>query len=495
MYGASAPGDSDVRLFVTDPLFAWLRLEDLPQLSTLAQLLEVLPDQQLLDGLRAARGKGRNDFPVERLWGVLLLSVSLRHTSFESCIAELHRNPSLCRLIGITSVEQIPNGWNVSRFLDVLGQEPHLSRLRVVFDCLVTRLGVAIPDLGRHTAADATGLNARPKKDPEAVADEVQQGLPQPSGGRKEYKDDEGRVTKVVEWDGYKLHIMVDVKHEVPLAYCVSDTKTGDNERVAPLLEQAKANLPEDRIQTMAYDKAADDEKVHQCLHEAGIKPLIQNRALWQQDPERPLPGPKGRYPLNVVHDEAGTVYCYDQSGKVPVRHRMAYIGYEKDRQTLKYRCPARHEGWQCGNDGRCNEGKEYGLIVRVDHTLDLRRFPPIPRATKQFEERYKGRTAVERVNARTKIFWGVDDGNVRGARRFHAYVGVVMIVCVAFATLLAKTARKEGSMGDTRLSPIALALEEALATEALEGVPPVEGDGAQADQSVGPEAQEVNTG
>lgn len=483
-----------MHLFVTDPLFAWLRLEDHPQLSTLTHLLEVLPDQPLLDGLRAARGRGRDDFPVERLWSVVVLTIALRHHSFESCLAELHRNPSLCRLIGITSVEQIPNAWNVSRFLDVLGQEPHQGHLRTVFDDLVARLGQAVPDLGRHTAADATGLNGRPKKDPQAVAEEVNQGLPQPSGGRKEYKDDQGKVVKVVEWFGYKLHLMVDVKHEVPLAFCVSDTKTGDNERVASLVEQAKANLPEGRIQTLAYDKAADDEKVHAYLHEEGIKPLIQNRALWKEEPERPLPGPKGRYPLNVVHDEAGTVYCYDQSRPVPVRHRMAYVGYEKGRKTLKYRCPARHQGWACGNEGRCNEGKSYGLIVRVAHTLDLRRFPPIPRATKTFERMYKGRTAVERVNARAKIFWGVDDGNVRGARRFCGYVNAVMVVCVAFATLLAKTARREGSMGDTRLSPIALALQETLAAEIRDGITPETG-AAESAVGVGPQPEEVNTG
>src|SRR5262245_58117822 len=100
--GLQRPEADPMRLFVTDPLFAWLRLEDLPQLSTLAQLLQVLPDQELLDGLRSARGRGRDDFPVERLWGVVLLAVALRHHSFESCLAELHRNPSLCRLIGIT---------------------------------------------------------------------------------------------------------------------------------------------------------------------------------------------------------------------------------------------------------------------------------------------------------------------------------------------------------------------------------------------------------
>jgi hypothetical protein len=268
----------------------------------------------------------------------------------------------------------------------------------------------------------------------------------------------------------------------VALAYDVTDTQAGDNERVEALVSQAQANLPEGRIETLAYDKAADDEKVHQRLHDEGIKPLIKNRAMWEQDPERPLPGPPGRYPLNVVHTEDGTLYCYDTVSDPPVRHKMAYVGYEKDRGKLKYRCPARHEGWACPSEGRCNAGKSYGLIVRVEHTLDLRRFPAIPRATLQFERLYKGRTAVERVNARTKVFWGVDDGNVTGARRFHAYVGVVMVVCVALATLLARPARREGSLGDTRLSPIALALQQ----QAADGAAPPGATPGRAAQAVG---------
>ena len=34
-----------------------------------------------------------------------------------------------------------------------------------------------------------------------------------------------------------------------------------------------------------------------------------------------------------------------------------------------------------------CNAGKSYGLTVRVKREIDLRRFPPIPHATKQFEK------------------------------------------------------------------------------------------------------------
>jgi hypothetical protein len=105
--------------------------------------------------------------------------------------------------------------------------------------------------------------------------------------------------------------------------------------------------------------------------------------------------------------------------------------------------------------------------VARIQSELDLRRFPPIPRATKQFERLYNGRTAVERVNARLKLYWGADDGNVVGARRFHAMAGVLMLVHLALATTLARTGRHEGkTLGGTRLSPIARALEAQLRRE-----------------------------
>ena len=85
---------------------------------------------------------------------------------------------------------------------------------------------------------------------------------------------------------------------------------------------------------------------------------------------------------------------------------------------------------------------------------------PPIPRATKQFERLYKGRTAVERVNGRIKVFWGGDDGNVTGADRFHAHIGVVMLVHIALATLLARASERKGTLGTMRLSTVAQALE-----------------------------------
>jgi Transposase DDE domain/Transposase domain (DUF772) len=453
-------------LHATKPLFPWDELEISPTLGTIKDALRAIPDGVLLATLNERRHNGCDKYPVSVLWGVLLLSIILRHTSLEACLEELRRNAPLRLLIGIASEDAVPNGWNLTRFLAVLGEPPYLELLRGIFDHMVQRLGSTVPDLGQHTAGDSTGLCGRREPNAERVKAEITDGLPQASGGRKEYTDDDGQVTKVVEWFGYKLHLLVDVTHEVVLSYHITDTKAGDNACIGTLVEGAQANVPEGRIETLAYDKAADDTKVHELLHEAGIKPLIQNRACWPKDGEQEkVIG--GRIPLHVVHDEAGTVYCYDTVSKAPVRRAMSYAGHEKSRGTLKYRCPARVEGFPCASAAKCNAGKSYGLTVRVPQELDRRRFPSIPRATTQFERLYKGRTSVERVNDRMKVWWGLDDGNVVGARRFCAHVGAVLIVHVAFAILLAKAQRYEGSFGTMKLSPIAKKLQELIGEKA----------------------------
>ena len=174
-------------------------------------------------------------------------------------------------------------------------------------------------------ASKPSGADSSSPPEEKIILDE--HGLPQPSGGRKEYTDDQGQVTRVVEWFGYKLHLLVDAQHEVSLAYRISSTKAGDNEVLPELVDQGQSQFASGRMCTLAYDKAADDVKVHQKLHAAGIQPVIQNRSLWKQETEQMLPGHDGN--SNIVYDEAGTLHCYDRVSQPMVRHPMAYIGHE----------------------------------------------------------------------------------------------------------------------------------------------------------------------
>ncbi len=80
-----------------------------------------------------ARGKGRNDYPVEVLWGTFVVRIILRHVTMEACLAELRRNEDLRRVIGITSDGRVPHSWNMSRFENLLGEEPFRTMVKKIF--------------------------------------------------------------------------------------------------------------------------------------------------------------------------------------------------------------------------------------------------------------------------------------------------------------------------------------------------------------------------
>jgi hypothetical protein len=168
-------------IHITKSLFAWECLEDSPSLRTVRQALAMLPDGKLLESLRWARGKGRDDFPVEVLWGVVVLTALLRHPGIEACLGELGRNAGLREAIGIESETGVPKKWNLSRFLEVLGRNPHRTLLHEMFDAMAYRLGAIVADLGESTAGDATALNAR-RRSEAGSKDEAEEGLAQPRG-------------------------------------------------------------------------------------------------------------------------------------------------------------------------------------------------------------------------------------------------------------------------------------------------------------------------
>lgn len=150
-----------MNVVLTKPLFDWNALEESPTIRTIRQILGAIPDGKLLASLRVHRGLGRDDYPFPALWGSVLLKVILRHPNQEACLAELRRNRDLWRLIGIETEKKAPKKWNITRFLAVLGSEPHFTILREMFGEMVGGLGKEVEDLGEQATGDATHLNAR----------------------------------------------------------------------------------------------------------------------------------------------------------------------------------------------------------------------------------------------------------------------------------------------------------------------------------------------
>ena len=371
-----------MHIAITKPLFAWDCLEDSPSLATVKEFLAAIPDAQLLESLRRARGKGRDDYPVHVFWGVAAAGdcpAASDHRSLPGgaapqrgpAAADRHRSrKTRCRRSGICRGSR--KCWDKSRTCTHL--KAHLQHDDPAAGERPCRTWA------RTRRATPRRCNAR-RKPAAAAAEEVAAGLPQPSGGRKEYTDDAGNVTKVVEWFGYKLHLLGRRQARSVVGLRNHRHQSGRRRIAARRSWQAQAE-PAARAASkrLAYDKAADtNECIALLARGQASSPVIQNRTLWKEEPERMLPGHDGN--SNIVYDEAGTVHCYDRMSEPIVRHQMAYIGYEP--RATKRSSTAARPSTKAGTARMAKSATRASPTARrsaCHATIDLRRFPRVAR-------------------------------------------------------------------------------------------------------------------
>ena len=117
----------------------------------------------------------------------------------------------------------------------------------------------------------------------------------------------------------------------------------------------------------------------------------------------------------------------------------MAFMGYENDRESVKYRCPAAAYGYSCAGRDECHAMAQghpgaFGRIVRVPLKTDYRIFLPTPRSSPSFERAYNKRTAAERFNSRIDNVLGFEDHTIRGLQKMRARMGLALVIALALA-------------------------------------------------------------
>ncbi|MBC7341396.1 MAG: transposase [Clostridia bacterium] len=248
--------------------------------------------------------------------------------------------------------------------------------------------------------------------------------------GQKVYrgkKEDGSPWEKVFPWFGYKLHLVVDATYEIPVGFSVTKASAGEVKEAHRLLEEMAKKSPEamKKCRYFLGDRGYDDGKlITKLWADYGIKPLIDIRNLWRDREEnRLVSGQK-----NVVYNYKGQVYCHCQ--KTDKRPAMAYGGFEKDRGTLKYRCPARHYGTKCAGIEECRVKSG----VRIPLKEDRRIFTPLVRSSYRWKSLYKKRTAVERVNSRLDRAFGFEQHYIRGLEKMQTRCTLALIVMLVMA-------------------------------------------------------------
>jgi Transposase domain (DUF772)/Transposase DDE domain len=411
-------------------LFGWDQIEALGDLARLKLVLENLPDESLMRKLEQLRDRGRDRYPIRAMWNALIAGVVFQHPTVEALLRELRRNAQLRQVCGfevLRGLKAVPNSWAFSRFLaNVMLQQDLIQRM---FDTLVDRLTELLPGFGASLAMDGKALASfaqgkSEKEHPDRRADSDGEW------GIHEYRGTHADGTawqSVKKWFGYAIHLLVESQYELPVGFAVTRANASEVLEGHKLLEQLEEQHPQivERCQEVAADRSYDDGKlIRKVWDEWEALPIIDIRNCWQDgELTKVVTGFE-----NVVYDYRGTVSCV--CPKSGTQREMAYGGFERDRMTLKYRCPAQHYGYQCVGAASC----ELGKAVRIPLDEDRRVFTPLARSSLKWERCYNRRTAVERVNARLDTSFGFEKHTIRGLKKMSTRCTLALVVMLAMA-------------------------------------------------------------
>lgn len=410
-------------------LFSWQEIESLADLKRLSLLLTHLPDEALMRQLESQRGNGRNDYPIRALWNSVLAGIVYQHPSIESLRRELMRNAQLRQLCGFDlckGLAAVPSSNAYTNFLSLLIR--HMDGVDALFYDLVDKLRTVLAGFGKTLAIDSKAIGSRARK---ASCSAVPDGRGEADAdtGVKTYKGTrkDGSLWKSVKsWFGFKLHLIVDADYDMPVDYKVTRASASDVVVGRDMIKDMAQNRPA-MLENAEYglgDKGYDDTRLITTLWgEHGIKPIIDIRDQWKLDGARLVHGQ-----TNVSHDYKGTVFCH-----CPItweKRPMAYGGFEKDRQTLKYRCPAKHYGLDCKGRDRCCISDSLRITIHSNPRI----FTPLPRDSYKWKTLYKKRSSVERVNGRLDESFGFEKHFIRGQKKMKLRCGLALIVMLGMA-------------------------------------------------------------
>jgi hypothetical protein len=465
----------------TPSLFSWNDFDARPELERFCLVRDNLPDEEIVAKLEKNRENGRDDFPVRPMWNAVIAGIVFQHKSIESLIRELSRNPCLLEVCGFDSTpiyEQpvatlsrdektgkmkvvkskpkapyyvVPNSWNFSRFLkNVIELEDQGKMITGMITKLREQLMSELPDFGKHLGYDGKSIDSystgQTNKKTAMTSD------PDGDWGKHETKgvDKDGKPwSKIKSWFGYSLHLIADTVYEIPVAAHVTRASASEHTELRDMVGETFEETPSlaKRCESLTADRGLDSADTKALLWDKyNIRPVIDVRELWREeknepgyDPEKAITRPF--FPERVdtiVYTEKGTVHCI--CPKTGEMRALAFQGFEADRNTLKYRCPAAAYGIECKGLEECLKFGQvipgsYGRSIRIKITDQNRRiFTPTPYGSPSWNRLYNRRSSLERINSRIDNDFGFENHYIRGKAKMQTRVGLALAVMMAMA-------------------------------------------------------------
>jgi transposase len=237
--------------------------DDTPVVRQLKTIFEAIPDGELLKALKVYYA-GRNGYTDKVLWYTYVAMVILNLPSFAALIRALQNNPYIAWACGISNPDGIPSKFAYSRFVRKLQIKHNEVLVKGIMRKLTLKCYETLPQFGETVAIDSTDMKAW-------------------SNGTKERKTDPdaGWVIKLPTsgkakfvW-GYKLHLMVDAAHEIPIAANITRGSLHDIRQATALLHQARETYGKFHPEYVLCDAGYNSENLRKK-----IKKQFRSRAI-----------------------------------------------------------------------------------------------------------------------------------------------------------------------------------------------------------------------
>jgi IS5 family transposase len=346
--------------------------------ADLAGILESNEVSHLVSELQATRETGRPGYPLRSMIGMALAKSLYALPTWTRTVALVKEHAALAAVIAPDG--EVPSLWSCYRFTAKL--RDHAPMLQRCIADVIAALKKANPLLGWDVALDASDMPAyangqrfKSKNGPE----------------REKYSDPDATwghrsavsTRKGGGFYGYRLHMAVCSKTDLPLAWRVETAKANEGPTVAPLLDKLKAHgiNPE----TCAMDKGYDTSTVHDACMDREVLPVVALR-------KTPAVKRGEHKPPTCEHGE------------------WRFAGADRKRKASKWRCPT----------GEC---KPASVWIKAD-----RLHPLIPRETLRSKGLYRRRASVERAFGRLKNEWSLTPLRVRRIERVRLHADLTVL-------------------------------------------------------------------
>ena len=246
----------------------------------LASLLDGIEDGPLLDRLYEYRRTGRQGYPLRAMWRAYLSKFVLKIRFNLDLLERLRSSLRFREVCGFQ--DAIPSESTFSRFTTRLADHQDLveqcfrsatDALRGLVPVVKRRTGKQdqpLPPLGAVLAIDSTlfetyaNPNRAERTDPDARW-----------GVKHSSKAKDGDT----EWGfGYKMHLISDATHGIPLAFTVTPANENDSPILPELVQKVLDDYSWAKPRCLLADRGYDSEANHRDLFDRNIIPVIHIR-------------------------------------------------------------------------------------------------------------------------------------------------------------------------------------------------------------------------